>query len=122
MRHPSQMTKSRAEDFCQNVKHGCCRGGGGLDHAWNTGMWHLLKCTLNSKLNAEIGVLASLSSMFDTLPSHAELPAPITHLRVNESIIPISFEQLEVHLHVRYAVPPAQLNGETLFHVTVTCR
>jgi hypothetical protein len=48
------------------------------------------------KLNTEIGGSADLSGIFNTVPAHEELPAPMEYLQVREGIIIVWFEQLEV--------------------------
>jgi hypothetical protein len=90
----------------------------GLGNALNGAKWHFLECTLNSKLNTKTGGSSSPSGVFDTLPVHEELPAPIAHLRVREGIIIVSLEQLMVYLPALQALPPADLNKETLVLMT----
>jgi hypothetical protein len=99
------MMESQAEYFCQNVKYGCIRSVHGLGNTSKRDKWHLLECTLNSKLNTEIGRSASSFYDFDILPAHEELPAPIAHIRVREGIITVEFEELEVQLPALQAVP-----------------
>jgi hypothetical protein len=74
------MTESQTENFSQNVQHGCYSSVRGLCNASKRGKYHFLECTLNSKLNTEIGGSASPSCVLAALPTHEELPAPVAHL------------------------------------------
>jgi hypothetical protein len=116
------MTESRAENFCQNVKHGCryCMSVRSLGNPSNRGKLHLLEYALNSNLNTEIVGPASPSCDVDIRPAPEELPAPMSRFRVREGIIAVYFDRLEMYLPALQAVPLANLDEETLFRMTVT--
>jgi hypothetical protein len=61
----------------------------GLGNALGRGKRHFLDCTLNSKLNPEIGELVSPSWAFDMVPDHREISALIAHLRAREGMITV---------------------------------